>query len=59
MKKITRQQRQLLLEKIGKNILLAVGINKYVDERDTLSCCEKDAEDVYNVFASSSNLKLN
>lgn len=58
MKKITKQQRQLILDKMGKNVLFAVGINKYVDRRDALSCCEKDAEDVYSAFVNNANLNL-
>ena len=56
MKKLTKQQKQILSEVIGENVLLAIGIDQYVNKKDTLSCCENDAEDVYHVFASNSNL---
>lgn len=58
MKKLTKQQKQILSEVIGENVLLAIGIDQYVNKKDTLSCCENDAEDVYHVFASNNNLNL-
>ena len=44
-KKLTKKQMQLIRDKIGKNLLLSIGINEYKNANDNLNICEKDARD--------------
>ena len=57
-KKLTKKQMQLIRDKIGKNLLLSIGINEYKNANDNLNICEKDARDIYRCFASNEKLAL-
>lgn len=57
-KKLTKKQIQLIRDKIGKNVLISIGINEYKNVNDNLDICEKDARDIYRCFASNEKLSF-
>jgi len=55
-KKIMQEKQRKL---IGENMLLAIGINKYIKEEDWLDNCESDAKKVYLAFQEYQYLSMN
>lgn len=55
-KELTKKQKQLLKDQIGRNVLISIGINEYRDSKDNLTVCEKDARNIYNVLKGNENI---
>ena len=58
MTKAERIKKEKQQKAIGENCLLAVGINKYLQNEDSLDNCEQDATLVYDAFAKSDFLAM-
>ena len=58
MTKAERIKKEKQQKAIGENCLFAVGINKYLQNGDSLDNCEQDATLVYDAFAKSDFLAM-
>lgn len=58
---MNKKQQQILNDKIGKTVLISIGINHYSDndEFGNLNKCINDATEIFNVFQKVTPLNLN
>ncbi len=58
---MNKKQHQILNEKIGKTVLISIGINHYseMNKFTNLNKCINDATEIYNIFAKVPPLNIN